>query len=185
MELCRDFRRRVSSSKGFIKTYRKNSAKDLCLIGEVPPAGPKTRTITLARLAEAKTILPDTSTTLFTFINNHAFVFPVTIRSLLRRRLVFLSGGAYTNNVAPARGMGWHGAVQCGRRGRAWSRRFTLKALANSSPGFALKPWAMVHVCLVATLKELRLTPCSLKSHLQRAKRVQSEALFDWQRSAD
>jgi hypothetical protein len=32
----------------------------------------------------------------------------------------------------------------------------TLKALANSSPGFALKPWGKMHAGFVATLKELR-----------------------------
>ena len=32
----------------------------------------------------------------------------------------------------------------------------TLKALANSSPGFALKPRVKIHVSFVATLKELR-----------------------------
>ena len=32
----------------------------------------------------------------------------------------------------------------------------TLKALANFSPGFALKPWDKMHVCFVATLKELQ-----------------------------
>jgi len=32
----------------------------------------------------------------------------------------------------------------------------TLKALANSSREFALKPWDKIHVCFVATLKELR-----------------------------
>src|SRR6267378_3970844 len=36
-------------------------------------------------------------------------------------------------------------------------RQITLKALANSSPGFALKPWVKEgHVYFVATLKELR-----------------------------
>jgi hypothetical protein len=34
---------------------------------------------------------------------------------------------------------------------------FTLKALANFSPGFALKPWEdRVHIYFVATLKEWR-----------------------------
>jgi len=36
------------------------------------------------------------------------------------------------------------------------SLKLTLKALANSSPGFALKPWDKMRLCSVATLKELR-----------------------------
>jgi hypothetical protein len=38
----------------------------------------------------------------------------------------------------------------------SWSTIITLKALANFSPGFALKPWGKGHIDLVATLKELR-----------------------------
>lgn len=33
--------------------------------------------------------------------------------------------------------------------------------------------------------ERLGLTPCSLKSHLQRAKRAQNEVLFEWQRESD
>ena len=43
---------------------------------------------------------------------------------------------------------------------RVWVRRswnLTPKALANSSPGFGFDPGDKVHVCFVATLKELRL----------------------------
>ena len=36
------------------------------------------------------------------------------------------------------------------------SLNLTPKVLANSSPGFALKPWDKMRVCLTATLKELR-----------------------------
>ena len=50
---------------------------------------------------------------------------------------------------------GFFKVMQCGNEVRAFS---TLKALANSSPGFVLKPW--VQKCrkrCFATLKELRL----------------------------
>jgi len=45
----------------------------------------------------------------------------------------------------------------CGRdRVKTWVRRITLKAFANSSPGFALKPWVKKPaIDFFATLKEL------------------------------
>jgi hypothetical protein len=46
-------------------------------------------------------------------------------------------------------------------------RKLTLKALANSSPGFALKPWVQnAAIDFIATLKELRLL-CGLRTATQ------------------
>ena len=39
----------------------------------------------------------------------------------------------------------------------------TPKGFANSSPGFALKPWGLESIRLVATLKELRLGAGSIE----------------------